>query len=242
MFAVTFDIDWAPDWCIANCVSICSAAGVPMTFFVTHPSPILDELADNPLVELGIHPNFFDGSSHGRTPREVLDYSFDLVPDAVSMRTHGLFQSTYLLEMISGYEQIQTDVSLYLPFHPNLEASVLHFGQHSRRLVRLPYLWEDDLMSYRDDWNWQPWDFEDGLKIFDFHPMHIGMNACSMDNYTLLKERLGPRSLNTTKLEEVADITNTGEGARTFLESLVSAVSSDRFHTISQISERATVR
>jgi hypothetical protein len=42
--AITFDIDWAPDFMIAECMDICARAGVPASFYATHPSPLLAEI------------------------------------------------------------------------------------------------------------------------------------------------------------------------------------------------------
>ena len=55
---LTFDIDWAHDDIIRDCVALVEDAGVKATFFITHESPIIDELRGNDLFELGIHPNF----------------------------------------------------------------------------------------------------------------------------------------------------------------------------------------
>src|SRR5207244_3974947 len=75
------------------------ASQVRATWFVTHMSPAISRLRRNPeLFELGIHPNFLPGSTHGDTPDAVLRHCRALVPDAVSMRTHCLVQSTLLLE------------------------------------------------------------------------------------------------------------------------------------------------
>ena len=37
--ALTFDVDWAPEWAIEVALDAC--AGQPATFFVTHRSPAL---------------------------------------------------------------------------------------------------------------------------------------------------------------------------------------------------------
>ena len=98
--AVTFDVDWAADWMIDRCVGICRRAGVQATFFATHPSDILSDLARDPLFEIGIHPNFLPNSTHGTDPARVLGTCLDLVPDARAMRSHGLYQWASLFHMI----------------------------------------------------------------------------------------------------------------------------------------------
>ena len=46
--ALTFDIDWAPDWAIESCVELCTRYDVPATFFVTHDTPVLDQIREHP--------------------------------------------------------------------------------------------------------------------------------------------------------------------------------------------------
>src|SRR5215467_8520985 len=95
---LTFDIDWAPDFMIDHVAGILVEARVRATWFVTHSSDAIDRLREHPdLFELGIHPNFLPGSSHGSSPQEVLQTCMTIVPEAQSFRTHSLVQSTPLL-------------------------------------------------------------------------------------------------------------------------------------------------
>ena len=65
--ALTFDIDWAPDWAIDLTAGILREREVRATWFVTHESPAVDRLReDSELFELGIHPNFLPGSTQAR--------------------------------------------------------------------------------------------------------------------------------------------------------------------------------
>ncbi len=110
--AITFDIDWAPDFAIEMCANICQDNGVGATFFATHASPILASIASRPGFEIGIHPNFLENSSHGRLPTDVMAFCMDIVPDAKCMRTHSLVQSSPILGMIADeYPQIEIDAS-----------------------------------------------------------------------------------------------------------------------------------
>ena len=84
--AITLDIDWAPDFMIERVAGALLSKGVKATWFVTHRSLAIDRLRHHPeLFELGIHPNFAAGSSHGDTPEAVLGHVIDLVPDAVDI-------------------------------------------------------------------------------------------------------------------------------------------------------------
>jgi hypothetical protein len=70
---LTLDIDWAPDAAIDFVAEILVSRGVKATWFVTHDSPGVRRLRARPdLFELGIHPNFLPGSSHGRSGEGAL--------------------------------------------------------------------------------------------------------------------------------------------------------------------------
>ena len=63
-YVLTFDIDWAPDYAILNCLKLLENSGCKATFFATHNTSLNQEII-NRGHNLGIHPNFLQGSSHG---------------------------------------------------------------------------------------------------------------------------------------------------------------------------------
>ena len=63
---LTLDTDWAPDFVIDFVAKQLVAYQVRATWFVTHASPAVERLSQHSdLFELGIHPNFLPGSTHG---------------------------------------------------------------------------------------------------------------------------------------------------------------------------------
>ena len=56
-YALTFDIDWAPDYAIKYCLELLESAGCKATFFTTHSTPVNSEIIHRGH-NLGIHPNF----------------------------------------------------------------------------------------------------------------------------------------------------------------------------------------
>src|SRR5262245_52214399 len=113
---LTLDVDWAPDFIINFVSTILIQNKIRATWFITHNSPSIEKLRAYPdLFELGIHPNFLRGSTHGTTEVDVLMHCMKLVPGATSLRTHGLFQSTGLLAQVVELTSINTDCSLFLP-------------------------------------------------------------------------------------------------------------------------------
>lgn len=151
--ALTLDIDWAPDAAIDFVREMLVAHGARATFFVTHASPAVDRLRERPdLFELGVHPNFLEGSSHGRSFEDVLAYCMQLVPDAISVRTHALVQSTPLYATLLRTTPLRLDTSIHLPHARQVEP--VEYQWAGTTLLRVPYVWEDDLEMLRDQPDW----------------------------------------------------------------------------------------
>lgn len=109
---LTFDIDWARDEVIAFLLDLLEEVDVPATIFVTHDTPLLERMRHNPNIELGGHPNFiplveedYDVKDFLTWARERILYYKELVPEATSIRVHGLTQNSRLLDLFAelGY-------------------------------------------------------------------------------------------------------------------------------------------
>jgi hypothetical protein len=218
---ITLDTDWAPDLVIDFVAERLVRHGVRATWFVTHLSPAIERLRQHPeLFELGIHPNFDPPSTHGDTPARILRHCMGLVPDAISLRTHGLVQSTVLLDQVLAETPIKVDVSLYLPHVPGL--CPVEYWRRKRPLLRVPYFWEDDLEMERAAPCWDVrrlLSLGEGLKVFDFHPFHVYLNSADIRPYRALKERV-PRLPEATAAE-IEEHVHSGEGTRTSFMDLV---------------------
>ncbi|MFP4477660.1 MAG: hypothetical protein ACLFOY_19025, partial [Desulfatibacillaceae bacterium] len=183
--ALTLDTDWAPDAAIDEIAKILVSREVRATWFVTHDSPAIRRLQEHPeLFEIGIHPNFLPGSTHGHNPEQVLDFCQALVPSATSMRTHGLFQYTNLLNMVMKKTRIRVDVSLFLPAYP-VPRPFVHPTEHGG-LIRVPYVWEDDFEMLHTIPDFEPGKAffqRSGLLVLDYHPIHVYLNSRNMAPY-----------------------------------------------------------
>lgn len=201
---ITLDIDWAPDYAIDFAASLLIEAQVRATWFVTHDSPAVERLRQHPhLFELGIHPNFLPGTTHGNTESEILSHCMGFVPQARVVRTHGLVQTSNLLEKIIDETAVSVDVSLFLP-HATMLEPVVYYWENSKRLVRLPYMWEDDFEMVRPDSVWDLGRMIDrgtGLMIMDFHPIHVFLNSVTLTTYRSVraKGRLADLSEETVR-------------------------------------------
>jgi len=210
MLAITLDVDWAPDFAIDAVADRLRARGVKATWFVTHSSPAIDRLRDTPeLFELGVHPNFFAGSSHGDTLDEVLAHVKHLVPEAQSLRSHGLYQSSRLLAAIARDDRLRYDVSLFLPGHPHLRPVTLRLL--GAAITRIPYFWSEDheMEQLTPTWTLEPLVAGEGLKVLNFHPMLVYLNAADSDAY----RELASTSLQDLDADAVKRHINPGRGA-----------------------------
>lgn len=233
---ITLDIDWAPDFVIDEIADVLVRANVRATWFVTHASPAVARLAARRgLFELGIHPNFLAGSTHGRTTRDVLKHCLELVPDATCMRTHSLVQSSGILATVIEETPIRADLSLFLPDAP-VAAPIRYW--HLRRFIdRIPYTWEDDAEMQRPSPRWSLANLrppERGPWVLDFHPIHVHLNACELSPYQRLKER--SPDLKAATPADSADLIRSGRGPGTLFREVVNQFArSGRSRTVREL-------
>lgn len=179
---ITLDIDWCHDEVLAYSIDLLEQADVRATWFVTHDTPLLARLRTNPKFELGIHPNFnflLDGDDrNGRTAGEVVDRLMELVPEARSVRSHSLTQSSRLMSIFKE-RGLLYECNSYQPFGFCEPWLTWH------ELVKVPHFWEDDLSLEYGIGLAVP---DKGLAVFDFHPIHIFLNSGSLDAYENSRE------------------------------------------------------
>jgi hypothetical protein len=141
------------------------------------------------LFEVGLHPNFLPGSSHGASPDEAMAHLKSIVPDAVSVRTHSLCQAEPWLKTMVERFGIAYDCSIHLPLQSGIAPHVVRLGPDTAPLVRLPHVFQDNMYMFAGKaWSLnQRWFASPGLKVFCFHPIHVVMNANSMTGYERAK-------------------------------------------------------
>jgi hypothetical protein len=186
---LTFDIDWAHDDVLFETVELVESAGVAATWFVTHKTKILEYMRQNPEFELGIHPNFnylLEGDFRkGSSSMEVISRIKSIVPEATSVRSHSLTQSSIILDNFKK-TGLTHDVNCIIPNDVGITLKPWHL---CNGMQRIPYAWEDDVhLSYENLGKPQmnPANcliMEEGLKVFDFHPIHVFLNTESIERY-----------------------------------------------------------
>jgi hypothetical protein len=217
VFVLTTDIEWASDPCIDAFVAFARERGIVPTAFATHASRRLAAAADAGHVELGIHPNFLNGSSHGSTPADVIRHCLAFAPGAKVSRSHAFADGTHMaLALRRAGIEVDSNVCLYLQ-------QGLGILQHWTGIMRLPVFWEDDihwmvggtwrLSDYRDDF------FSPGLKIINVHPFNFALNLADDASYQAAKSLI--KSLTP---EQAPSLRNRGLGTATLLDELCDAV------------------
>ena len=135
------------------------------------------------------------------------------------MRCHALCQSSILLDIFLKAGLIY-EVNLLLPGFKNLFPFY-----HCNGLKRLPFFWEDDVNCLYNT-TWEPSTFlkSPGLKIFNFHPIHVFLNTENMKRYEEIKEKQGNPNLVKAKVNK-----NINEGTKVFLKSLIAQAKTREF-------------
>jgi len=219
---LSFDLDWASDEVIDYTYQKVKKAGVKATFFVTHPTPMIEKFTNDPKVQLGLHPNFnsFFSSEEKESVKESFEYLSNLkrslLPSTKIIRSHSLTTSSLLLSQFweLGFE-ISSNYAMYgqsgiCPFH------------HPSGMVEMPIFFGDDgyisfknskyLPSFSDEYLLES-DFI-GFRNFNFHPIHVALNTISIKQYNESR----PYHDNFGRIIKEKHI---GDGVEKFLEKLI---------------------
>ena len=182
---LTFDIDWCEDFVLEPLLTWLNERMVKATFFVTHETPLLEQMRRDDRFELGIHPNFnrlLEGNElREEGYREIVARCLDIVPEAVSVRSHSLTSSSRILSACfeSG---LRFDCNQFTPWWARID--LRPYRSWCSPMIHVPHFWEDDLnMSYGAGWEVSQMFGVNGLRVFDFHPIHVFLNTEVLDRY-----------------------------------------------------------
>jgi len=217
-YHITCDIDWSPDFAVYRLAKELQQSGIAATFFVTHESDVLSDLREMGH-SLGVHPNFLHGSSHGTSTHSVMEHVLEIVPEATIMRTHCLYQSSRIFEVIArDFSNVRIDLSLLTYQSHFVSSTWLHFEDAAIR--RINYNWEDDIAVADPGIDWiQPRELSP-VAIYDFHPIHVALNSSHLSQYRQLVKALTGQPLQTATPGLVAQFVSSGPGVGTYLNAL----------------------
>ena len=186
---LTFDIEWAEDAVLSDTIDLIEAAKVSATWFVTHETPLLARLRDNPAFELGIHPNFnplLNGNTaQGRDAEEIVDRLMAIVPEARSVRSHSMTQSSRLQNLFKA-RGLEFECNHFIP---EQSAICLKPWRLWNGMTKVPYCWEDDVAAlYARMEAFGELENRAGLRVIDFHPIHVFLNTAEMGHYDVTRD------------------------------------------------------
>ncbi len=182
---ISIDVEWACPEVLADVVGLLNERNLRATFFCTHAG------IEVPGHERSIHPNFQRSGNTQLTcppdPGNELEFCRATVravkefcPEGIGARSHRRHTSA-LVEQVFTESGLQYDSTSMLPLTVGLAPAWI-----SKQLVALPIYYMDhwDLVNDATDFDLRALRLEDpGLKILDFHPNLIYMNARSLQHY-----------------------------------------------------------
>jgi hypothetical protein len=190
----TADQDWAPEWACEVFVSEINTNELPVHVFRTNLSPTLDKAVIDGVITHGWHPNFKADSTHGTTIGEVISTMQAINSESRTVRAHSYFESSETWDHLYAAGQIIESHGVTL-----LEENLQPIRMASR-LIRVPVFFEDDVFMREspDELNCELLFkrlLSPGLKVLDFHPIHIGLNSKSLIHYAETRLLLNNESL-----------------------------------------------
>lgn len=182
---LTFDLDWVNDTVLEWFYSVIKEYDLSATIFVTHETKWLQTLRNDKKIELGIHPNFNDlltaQTDNSRGFADIIRRMKELVPEAVSYRSHSLTVNTPIIRECVK-QGILYDLNMYV--NPNHEFKLTPFQRSG--ITILPFIYEDDLWlleSKKAPVEYYLQDSFSMIRIFNFHPIHLFLNCEDFNRY-----------------------------------------------------------
>jgi hypothetical protein len=227
----TVDVEWAADEVLADLRGLFDQHNIRATFFVTHAR------VEVPGHERGLHPNFRrNGDTYrllcqrrsdaamlddNQVHAHVMETTLAFAPEAKGLRTHSLYYDSTLLPLYNRLG-LQYDCSYQLPLVEGLRP----FWKH-HDILEIPTFYGDhlDIMTGATNFAVAALALDrPGLKVFDFHPNIVFLNASSNASY------MASKSFYHDK-ERLLASRESGKGMRTLLLDLLEIVAKRGFPT-----------
>lgn len=191
---LTFDVDWAIDSVLDDFYKLIKELEVKATVNITHQTKFIEVFRQDKDIELGIHPNYNillandgEGVCH-KNVSEVLTFTKNLVPEAVTVRSHALTDSSIIVEQYDKFG-IKYDLNKLIPPQDNMR--IYPYGALTGHSLVLPFIFEDDIylgMEKKTDIEYYFSDKFEAPRILNFHPIHLFINTPSLSYYKQIKK------------------------------------------------------
>ncbi|MEK6715189.1 MAG: hypothetical protein AABY43_04015 [Candidatus Omnitrophota bacterium] len=232
LICLTIDVEWASPEVLQDIITLLDERELRATFFCTHADIDVDGH------EQAIHPNFRrNGDTMRKLSQEMGDtlnhYTDKMVyeyvvrhtktfcPAAVGVRSHSLFYDSELLPI---YRQagIEYDSSHSLPLASGLSPT---WKEHDILEMPIYYVDHIDLINQMSGFRLEGLRMEQpGMKVFDFHPNMVFLNAATEADYLESKSHYHD-------FEKLLSLRRSGPGIRNLFLDLLDFIKSEKLIT-----------
>jgi hypothetical protein len=233
VFCFTVDVDWASEAVLGRFFSAMSALDLKLTVFVTHASEIIEGHAASGEIELGIHPNFLPGSSHGEGFRDVIEACLRFAPEAKCFRSHQIFDVTGMTHLLIEYG-IQYDSNLVTLLQTHIRPIL-----HGSGLVRFPVFFEDGTyLCHRLGLHLVPYQRHftaPGLKIISLHPLDFVINTPDVSYSRRIKDSLSREEYASMSEAAIDGYRYRGRGIADLVREIIAMARAQRIMSLSEL-------
>ena len=196
---LTLDTDWAIDPVLEYCYNIIKRYKIKASIFLTNETKVLKEIKQNPLIEVGMHPNFnkiFNGEPD--TVENILKKIKKVAKKSEILRSHCLTTSASWYPLYKKYG-IKYTSNFSMIGHSNISPIVKVNG-----IIECPIFFADDaFLLVHGKFSSKGIKRElmknnSGLRVLLFHPIHVFLNSKSLSAY----EKIKPFYHDITKLKQ----------------------------------------
>lgn len=167
-------MDWADDKVLNHSADLLQDLNLSATWLASHDTSLRQKLEATENFDIGLHPNLNNCcNTNGPAPRakKILGDLLSIYPNAKVIRSHSLTYSSGLGDLFTE-QGLTHDLNAYVPWEQvgKFIPWVMPNG-----LTRVQTGWEDDLeFPIYSEPNWAEWR---GVKVLNFHPIHIFLNT-----------------------------------------------------------------
>lgn len=226
---VTIDIDWACESAIEETLGYLKDLKIKPTVFTTHNSKAIEQVLGT--IEVGLHPNFTPGSSHGQTIDEVVRYVTDLPHNMAAFRCHRFFTC-------NTSKQALLEAGMRISSNTCTDLEILPTFKDRFNMLEIPVFLEDGGYLWRKhplvlDQTLQDKLSMDGYKVILIHPMHFSLNTPNFEYMYDIKQTISRYQWNNLTSNQLSQMRCKSRGIRDLMQDILT--SCDNFMTIGEL-------
>lgn len=225
MIILTFDTDWIPENILDDILLDLKEKNIKATIFASNYYRCLVKPPSN--IEVGIHPNFDRGNWMSQTVKIKKIY-----PKSIGVRNHSLVFSERLRPIWRRLGIKYTSNSI------QFLQNGIHPVPVTKNIIDFPLFHMDrfylEMTEPKTDFGLKKFSLgKPGLKIFDFHPIHLTLNTPSQKYYEKHK-------INYKNIFKLKKTTYKGRGTRTLYDNLIRYIIKNNIktHTLNELHEK----